>query len=115
MTLSVFMCVRRREADENQNYIYPKLINVPIVEIYIYPSQGRYFVDFFLHFLCCHIIVIPFFSNGIKTCIYIQVNTNTCMSYISFYTLCVVNIFVIGLLVLCKGIKTCKYIIPILK
>lgn len=115
MTLSVFMCVRRREADENQNYIYPKLINVPIVEIYIYTSQDRYVVHFFLHFLYCHIIVILFFSNGIKTCIYIQVNTNTCMSYISVYTFCVVNIFVIGLLFLCKGIKTCKYIIPILK
>lgn len=48
MTLSVFMCVRRREADENQNYIYPKLINVPIVEIYIYPSQDISVYTFFV-------------------------------------------------------------------
>lgn len=46
--LSVFMCVRRREADENQNYIYPKLINVAIVEIYIYPSQDISVYTFFV-------------------------------------------------------------------
>lgn len=93
MTLSVFMCVRRREADENQNYIYPKLMNIPIVEIYIYTSQDRYVVHFFLHFLYCHIIVILFFSNGIKTCLYMykSIQIHVCRTFL--FTLSVLSTY----------------------
>lgn len=102
-TFSVYVCAKERGWRESKLHL-PKA-NKCSYSRDLYLSKSGHFC---LHFLCFHIIVIPFFSNGIKTCIYIQVNTNTCMSYISVYTFCVVNIFVIGLLFLCKGIKTCK-------
>lgn len=96
MALSVFMCVcegERLTRIKITLYIYSKLINLPIVEIDIYTSQDRYVVHFFLHFLCFHIIVIPFFSNGIKTCIYMykSIQIHVCRTFL--FTLFVLSTY----------------------